>query len=54
MLAQVVPGVVNVSTITEIAVADHPLLRDPFFRRFFEVPGRRGQRESESLGSGVM
>jgi len=54
MLAQVVPGVVNISTITEIAVADHPLLRDPFFRRFFEVPGRRGQRESESLGSGVI
>ena len=53
MLARVVPGVVNVSTVTQIAVDEHPLLRDPFFRRFFSVPQRR-QRESESLGSGIV
>jgi Do/DeqQ family serine protease len=53
MLARVVPGVVNISTVTQIAADDHPLLRDPFFRRFFDVPRQR-RRESESLGSGVI
>jgi serine protease DegQ len=54
MLERVVPGVVNVSTVTQIAVDEHPLLRDPFFRRFFDIPGRPSQRESQSLGSGVI
>ena len=54
MLVRVVPGVVNVSTVTQIAVDEHPLLRDPFFRRFFDIPGRPSQRESQSLGSGVI
>jgi Do/DeqQ family serine protease len=30
------------------------LLRDPFFRRFFSVPGRPREQESQSLGSGVV
>jgi len=54
MLEQTVPGVVNVSTVSEVAVDDHPLLRDPFFRRFFDIPGRQRSRESQSLGSGVV
>ncbi|MBK5938553.1 DegQ family serine endoprotease [Halochromatium roseum] len=54
MLAKTVPGVVNVSTITEIAATEHPLLRDPFFRRFFDIPGHQRNRESQSLGSGVV
>jgi Do/DeqQ family serine protease len=52
MLERTLAAVVNVSTVTHIAVADHPLLRDPFFRHFFEVP--RQQQESNSLGSGVI
>jgi serine protease DegQ len=52
MLERVLPAVVNVSTVTQIAASDHPLLRDPFFRRFFAIPDR--QRESQSLGSGVI
>ncbi|MBK5932004.1 DegQ family serine endoprotease [Halochromatium salexigens] len=54
MLAETVPGVVNVSTVTEIAATEHPLLRDPFFRRFFDIPGHQRNRESQSLGSGVV
>lgn len=54
MLAKTVPGVVNVSTVTEIAATEHPLLRDPFFRRFFDIPGHQRNRESQSLGSGVV
>ncbi len=53
MLERTMPAVVNVSTVTRIEAADHPLLRDPFFRRFFDVP-KREQRESSSLGSGII
>ncbi len=53
MLEQVMPAVVNVSTVTRIDAADNPLLRDPFFGRFFEVPQQQ-ERETNSLGSGVL
>lgn len=54
MLERAMPAVVNISTITEIAPRDHPLLRDPFFRRFFDIPRQPRERESQSLGSGVI
>jgi serine protease Do/serine protease DegQ len=55
MLKKATPAVVNISTKTKIEVAEHPLMRDPFFRRFFEIPNMpRQQRESSSLGSGVI
>ncbi|RNE90324.1 Do family serine endopeptidase [Marichromatium sp. AB32] len=53
MLERVLPAVVNISTVTAIETADHPLLRDPFFRRFFDLPRER-KRENSSLGSGVI
>ncbi len=52
MLEQVRPAIVNISTTTVIEAREHPLLQDPFFRRFFELPRR--QRPSSSLGSGVI
>ena len=52
MLERVRPAIVNISTTTIIEDREHPLLRDPFFRRFFEAPRR--QRPSSSLGSGVI
>ncbi len=54
MLESVLPAVVNISTITRIEAADHPLLQDPFFRRFFDIPRTDQQRESSSLGSGIV
>jgi len=54
MLESTTPAVVNISTITAIRVEEHPLLRDPFFRRFFDLPQQQGKRESQSLGSGVI
>lgn len=54
MLKRVTPGVVNISTKTKIVEAEHPLLRDPVFRHFFGVPNQPSQRESSSLGSGVV
>ena len=55
MLEKVLPAVVNISTRTRTKVVRHPLLDDPFFRRFFEVPdGRERERQKQSLGSGVI
>lgn len=54
MLKRVTPGVVNISTRTQIQQAEHPLMRDPVFRHFFGVPNQPSHRESSSLGSGVI
>jgi Do/DeqQ family serine protease len=51
------PAVVNISTRGTVAERgpQNPLLEDPFFRRFFEMPeqGPR-QRQFQSAGSGVV
>src|SRR3990170_4795459 len=49
----VTPAVVNVSVITRAPVEDNPLFRDPFFRRFFNLPDRP-QRQEQAVGSGVI
>lgn len=54
MLKKATPAVVNISTKTKIEIAEHPLMRDPFFRRFFEIPNMPRHRETSSLGSGVI
>ncbi|TAN52187.1 MAG: DegQ family serine endoprotease [Methylococcaceae bacterium] len=54
MLKRAMPAVVNISTKTEIEVAQHPLMRDPFFRHFFELPNQPLKRKTSSLGSGVI
>lgn len=54
MLKKATPAVVNISTKTKIEIAEHPLMRDPFFRHFFEIPNTPRQRETSSLGSGVI
>jgi serine protease DegQ len=53
VLERVTPSVVNVYTQTRVRVRS-PLLDDPFFRRFFNVPNRARERVSQSLGSGVI
>jgi len=54
MLKRAMPAVVNISTRTRIEVAEHPLMRDPFFRHFFNIPDAPRERQSSSLGSGVI
>lgn len=54
MLERVVPGVVNISTRARIRMRENPLLSDPFFRRFFDLPNIPRERESQSVGSGVI
>jgi Do/DeqQ family serine protease len=55
MLERSMPAVVNISTSTNITVSENPLMQDPVFRQFFNIPDqplRRQQRNS--LGSGVI
>ncbi|MEJ2575358.1 MAG: Do family serine endopeptidase [Gammaproteobacteria bacterium] len=54
MLERVTPAVVNISSVSVVDEAQHPLLSDPFFRRFFDLPRLNRQRRSQSLGSGVI
>ena len=52
LLKEVTPAVVNISVLSKSAIEDNPLFRDPFFRRFFDVPEKR--EPQVSAGSGVI
>lgn len=53
MLRQVTPAVVNISVLSRAPQSENPLLRDPFFRHFFNVPEQQA-RPQVSAGSGVI
>ncbi len=53
MLEKVTPAVVNISSSTRSRALDNPLLNDPFFRRFFNLPEAE-KPEKQSRGSGVI
>lgn len=53
MLERTTPAVVNIATYTTVQVRN-PLLEDPFFRRFFNVPDERRYKRTQSAGSGVV
>ena len=52
MLEKINPAVVNIATYTS-RENDNPLLNDPAFRRFFNIPDQPERRE-RSAGSGVI
>ncbi len=52
LIKEVSPAVVNISVLSKSALEDNPLFRDPFFRRFFDVPEKR--EPQVSAGSGVI
>lgn len=54
MLEQAMPGVVNIATTGRIQTRESPLLQDPFFRHFFDLPEQPRERQTRSLGSGVV
>jgi len=54
MLERAMPAVVNISTSTNIRVSENPLMQDPFFREFFNVPEQLQRQQKNSLGSGVI
>jgi serine protease Do/serine protease DegQ len=53
MLKKVMPAVVNVSITSKVEM-QNPLLQDPFFRRFFDIPDEPQEREAQAIGSGVI
>ncbi len=54
-VSRAAPSVVNIYTQKKLARPRHPLLDDPFFRRFFNSSNRpQQQRIESSLGSGVI
>ncbi|MGR8934372.1 MAG: DegQ family serine endoprotease [Gammaproteobacteria bacterium] len=54
MLERAMPAVVNISTTKNIEIMENPLLQDPFFRHFFQIPNQPMRRQQNSLGSGVI
>jgi Do/DeqQ family serine protease len=59
MLKDVNPAVVNIATFSKRSAQTNPLLNDPFFRRFFNIPNQqqqqqRPQKRQQSAGSGVI
>ena len=54
LLEKITPAVVNVSVETRTPRRHNPLLRDPFFRRFFDLPDDAPVRPRQSAGSGVI
>jgi len=54
VVERVTPAVVNIAVQSRVAVEMNPLLRDPFFRRFFELPERGPMPRRQSAGSGVI
>ena len=55
MLKNVNPAVVNISTFSTRRI-NNPLLNDPFFRHFFDVPNdyQQQKKRQQSAGSGVI
>jgi serine protease Do/serine protease DegQ len=54
MLERVTPAVVNIATESRITLRRNPLLDDPFFRHFFNIPDQPRERRAQSVGSGVV
>lgn len=54
MLEQATPAVVNINTSSKVRIQNNPLLDDPFFRHFFDIPEQPRERTTQSLGSGVI
>jgi Do/DeqQ family serine protease len=52
LLERVTPAVVNIAVLQRSPEEENPLLRDPFFRRFFGLPDQL--RPQISAGSGVI
>ena len=54
MIKQVTPAVVNIATRSRVRVHQNPLMADPFFRRFFNLPPLQRENKVQSVGSGVI
>jgi Do/DeqQ family serine protease len=49
------PAVVGISVRgTQQTINNNPLMQDPFFRRFFDIPDQQTERQFQASGSGVI
>ena len=54
ILEKATPAVISISVATRVPGADNPLMRDPFFRRYFGLPDSEPGPQAMSAGSGVI
>lgn len=54
LLEATTPAVVNIAVETKVPIRAGPLMQDPFFRRFFDIPDQLPQQRRQSAGSGVI
>ena len=54
MLAKTTPAVVNIAALGHTEIRQNPLLMDPLFQHFFNLPQQPRRRQTQSLGSGVI
>src|SRR3954465_6353889 len=53
ILEKVTPAVVNIAVLQRSPEEQNPLMRDPFFRRFFGGPGQAGPQIAAGSGGVV-
>jgi serine protease Do/serine protease DegQ len=53
LVKSLLPAVVNIQVSSKVQI-QNPLLNDPFFRRFFNIPDQPQTREMQAIGSGVI
>ena len=49
LIKKVTPAVVNISVISTKSTQSNPLLQDPFFQRFFDLPERPEPMPQQSV-----
>lgn len=54
LIARVTPAVVNISVTSTVHMRTNPLMQDPFFRRFFDLPDQPQEVPQQAVGSGVI
>ncbi len=54
LIEKVAPAVVNIAVMSKVPAQENPLLQDPFFRHFFNVPDQMPERKQMAAGSGVI
>ncbi len=54
LLERVTPAVVNISVTSTVRTRRNPLMEDPFFRHFFNLPDQPRAIPRQSAGSGVI
>ena len=54
LLEKTTPAVVNIAVESKVRASAGPLMQDPFFQHFFDLPERFPEQRRQSAGSGVI